>query len=52
VGSSEVGELPRGTRVSITDGLRQAGGRDWWKIDDGAGTTGWSSSRVLGPPDA
>ncbi|HEX2079385.1 MAG TPA: hypothetical protein VHG08_16790 [Longimicrobium sp.] len=31
------------------DGPQQAGGRDWWKIDDGAGMTGWSSSQVLGP---
>jgi GH25 family lysozyme M1 (1,4-beta-N-acetylmuramidase) len=49
VGSPEVAELPGGTRVSVTDGPQQAGGRDWWKIDDGAGTTGWSSSRVLSP---
>jgi lysozyme len=49
VGSPEVAELPRGTPVSITDGPRQSGGRDWWKIDDGAGMAGWSSSRVLGP---
>jgi lysozyme len=49
VGSAEVAVLRRGTQVSITDGPQQAGGRDWWKIDNGAGTTGWSSSRVLGP---
>jgi GH25 family lysozyme M1 (1,4-beta-N-acetylmuramidase) len=49
VGSPEVAELRRGTRVSITDGPRQSADRDWWKIDDGAGVTGWSSTRVLGP---
>lgn len=49
VGSPEVGVLLRGTRVAITDGPMPANGRDWWKIDDGAGTTGWSSSKVLSP---
>jgi GH25 family lysozyme M1 (1,4-beta-N-acetylmuramidase) len=49
MGSPEVAVLTRGTRVSITDGPRQAAGRDWWKIDNGAGTAGWSSSRVLVP---
>ncbi|HEX6368501.1 MAG TPA: GH25 family lysozyme [Longimicrobium sp.] len=49
VGSPEVGVLSGGTRVGITDGPVPVDGRDWWKIDDGAGTTGWSSSAVLSP---
>ena len=49
MGSPEVGVLLHGTRVAITDGPMPADGRDWWKIDDGAGTTGWSSSKVLSP---
>lgn len=48
-GSPEVAVLRRGMAVAITDGPRKAEGRDWWKIDDRAGTTGWSSSRVLSP---
>ena len=49
MGSPEVGVLLRGTRVAITDGPAPVDGHDWWKIDDGAGTTGWSSSKVLSP---
>jgi lysozyme len=49
VGSPEVAVLHRGTAVGITDGPQPADGLDWWKIDDGAGTIGWSSSKVLSP---
>lgn len=45
----EVGVLGGGTPVSIIEGPEQADGRDWWKIDDGNGVIGWSSSRVLSP---
>lgn len=41
--------LPRGAGVVIVDGPSVANGRDWWKIDDGEGTVGWSSSQVLSP---
>jgi lysozyme len=49
VSSPEVAVLLRGTAVAVTDGPALADGRDWWKIDDGAGTVGWSSSKVLSP---
>lgn len=49
VSSPEVAVLPRGTAVVVTDGPEPADGRDWWKIDNGAGTVGWSSSKVLSP---
>jgi GH25 family lysozyme M1 (1,4-beta-N-acetylmuramidase) len=39
--------LPRGAGVVIVGGPSVANGRDWWKIDDGEGTVGWSSSQVL-----
>ncbi|HEX8319151.1 GH25 family lysozyme [Longimicrobium sp.] len=49
VNSDEVGVLRGGTQVAITDGPQLVDGRDWWKIDNGAGTAGWSSSKVLSP---
>jgi hypothetical protein len=47
--SAEVGVLRSGTSVTITDGPVPVNGVDWWKIDSGAGTAGWSSSKVLSP---
>jgi lysozyme len=49
VSSPDVAVLLRGTAVVVTDGPQPVDGRDWWKIDDGAGTVGWSSSKVLSP---
>ncbi len=49
VDSPEVAVLPRGTTVVVAEGPQPADGRDWWKIDNGAGTVGWSSSKVLSP---
>lgn len=43
------GVLLRGAGVVIVDGPSVANGRDWWKIDDGEGVVGWSSSKVLNP---
>lgn len=47
--SPEVTVLAHGTCVAVTDGPAPADGLDWWKIDNGAGTTGWSSGKVLSP---
>jgi lysozyme len=47
--AAEVAILNGGTAVSIIEGPEQADGRDWWRIDDGRGTIGWSSSLVLSP---
>lgn len=41
--------LRRGTGAVIIDGPVMVKDRDWWKIDDGDGTVGWSSSKVLSP---
>lgn len=49
VSSPELGVLPRGTAVVLTDGPETADGRDWWKVADGAGKSGWCSSIVLSP---
>ena len=46
---AEVAVLRGGTRVAIIDGPVPADGREWWKIDDGAGTVGWSSGKLLSP---
>jgi lysozyme len=39
--------LTSGTGVVIVDGPRVVKDRDWWKVDDGEGTVGWCSSKVL-----
>ena len=41
--------LKHGSGVVIVDGPRVVKARDWWKVDDGEGTVGWSSSTVLSP---
>jgi GH25 family lysozyme M1 (1,4-beta-N-acetylmuramidase) len=41
--------LTRNTEAVVVDGPSVANGREWWKIDDGAGTVGWSSTKVIGP---
>jgi GH25 family lysozyme M1 (1,4-beta-N-acetylmuramidase) len=44
---ARVGVLTEGTGVVIVDGPIVANGRDWWKVDDGAGVVGWASSKVI-----
>jgi len=49
LGGHIIKALKRGTGVVIVDGPRVVNARDWWKVDDGEGTVGWSSSKVLSP---
>jgi lysozyme len=49
LGGEEIGVLLRGTRVMLVEGPQQANGRDWWRVDDGGGTVGWASAKVLSP---
>jgi lysozyme len=44
-----LGVLKRGTGVVIVEGPEMVKDRSWWKVDDGEGTVGWSSSKVLTP---
>ncbi len=45
--SSVIRVLPRGTGVVIDDGPQMVKDRDWWKVDDGEGTVGWCSGKLL-----
>ncbi|HEX8672229.1 MAG TPA: GH25 family lysozyme [Longimicrobium sp.] len=47
--SSVAKVLPRGTDLTIIEGPRVVNAREWWKVDDGAGTIGWCSDKVLTP---
>ena len=47
--ANQVGQLSAGTVVTVTDGPEQADNLTWYKVDNGAGTTGWVA---LGPPDS
>jgi lysozyme len=47
LGGHVIKALTKGTGVVIVDGPRLVKDREWWKVDDGEGTVGWSSSKVL-----
>jgi lysozyme len=41
--------LPRGTGVVLVGGPEFVKDRQWWQIDDGEGTVGWCSGKLLTP---
>jgi lysozyme len=47
LGGHIIKALPSGSGVVIVDGPRVLKDRNWWKVDDGEGTVGWCSSKVL-----
>jgi lysozyme len=47
LGGHIIKALTKGTGIVIVDGPRVVKDRDWWKVDDGEGTVGWSSSKLL-----
>jgi GH25 family lysozyme M1 (1,4-beta-N-acetylmuramidase) len=47
--AARIRALAHDTGAVVIDGPAIANGREWWKIDGGAGTVGWSSSKVIGP---
>jgi lysozyme len=49
LGGRVIKTLQSGTGVAIVDGPQVVKDRDWWKVDDGDGTVGWCSSKVLSP---
>lgn len=48
--AKQTGKLDNGAVVTLTDGPVQANGYTWWKVDNGAGLTGWIAAGTATDP--